>query len=108
MANELIRVVAGNNRPIVQLILRDEFTDDPVDISQSTTSIVVLFRAIGEVGVLATLPCTKTGATGGIKFSFPGASLAVQPGLYEGDVVIDYNGEKQTAYEKLRFRVRAA
>jgi hypothetical protein len=43
---------------------------------------------------------------GQVSFNFPGQTLDVEPGAYEGEVEIDFAGEKQTVYEFLKFTVR--
>lgn len=106
--NDAIKLVSGDNLPIIQLVLKDEFTGAPIDIAASSTTVNVLFRPSGNENTLATLPCTKTGAPGAVRFNFPGSSLAVPAGLYDGAIVISFNGNKQTVYDMLKFRVRNA
>ena len=105
-----IRLVAGDERPVITLTLTDEDTGDAIDLSAGTTSVSVVFHAAGDTVILDTISCTKVsgGSTGRVLFSFTGGVLDVDPGAYVGEIVISFNGELQTVYDVLRFRVRAA
>lgn len=106
---EVIKLVANDNLPQIQITLTDDVTGNPIDLSDPLTVINVKFRAAGAATILATLPCTKktTGIDGIVLFSFPGATLAVAAGAYEGEIEISFNGLIQTVYESLKFRVRS-
>lgn len=108
MATDVIKLVRNDNRPNINLTLKDENTDVALDLSDVNTTIVVYFRAKGTTTVLSTLTCTKPtgGADGIVQFNFPGTALDVPAGAYEGEIEIDWNGEKQTIYNLLNFRVR--
>ena len=101
-----IRLVQGDNRPYIRLTLRQA---DGVPMNLTDATVVVYFRRAGEAAILATLPCTKVGggATGEVTFNFPGNTLNVEPGAYEGEIEVDFAGEKQTVYEVLKFSVSA-
>ena len=100
-----IRLVQGDNRPYIRLTLRQA---DGAAMNLTDATVVVYFRRAGEAAILATLPCTKVGgATGEVTFNFPGNTLNVEPGAYEGEIEVDFAGEKQTVYEVLKFSVRA-
>lgn len=103
---ERIRLVQGDNRPYIRMTLRQ--ADGTAMDLQNATSVVVHFRRAGDTAVLSTLVCTKLdgGAGGEVSFNFPGQALNVQPGPYEGEIEIDFDGEKQTVYEVLKFTVR--
>ena len=81
---------------------------DGTVMNLSDATVVVHFRANGGSTVLSTLQCTKlNGGVGGeVSFNFPGQTLNVEPGSYEGEIEIDFAGEKQTVYELLKFTVR--
>lgn len=99
-----IKLVKGDNRPYVRLALKDV---DGEAINLSGASAVVYFRAAGSTTVLSTIPCSITNATGGeLVFNFPGNTLNVEPGLYEGEVEVNFGGEVQTVYNVLKFNVR--
>ena len=42
-----------------------------------------------------------------MQFDFQGNVLNVNPGMYEGEIVVNYNGLLQTVFDTLRFTVRA-
>jgi hypothetical protein len=71
----------------------------------------VYFRKAGAGNpILATLVCTKPtgGADGVVQFNFPGTTLSVEPGSYEGEVEVTFaDATKQTVYDILKFTVRA-
>lgn len=103
---ERIKLVQGDNLPAIRMTLRH---GDGTPMNLSDATVVVHFRRVGETSVLSTIPCSKFngGATGEVSFHFPGSTLDVEPGPYEGEIEIDFAGEKQTVYEPLKFTVRA-
>lgn len=103
---EKIRLVQGDNLPTIRMTLRH---GDGTPMNLVNATVVVHFRAAGAEAVLSTLQCTKfnNGVSGEVSFNFPGQTLNVEPGSYEGEIEIDFGGEKQTVYEPLRFTVRA-
>jgi hypothetical protein len=109
MATDVIRLVEGDEKPLIVLTLTDDITGTPIDLSLSTTEVSVKFRKAGTTTLLSTISCTKLsgGTTGQVQFGFSGGVLDVDAGAYEGEVVVDYNGAVQTVYETLRFTVRA-
>jgi hypothetical protein len=109
MATDVIRLVEGDEKPLIVLTLTDDITGTPIDLSAATTTVSVKFRKAGTTALLSTIPCTKlsSGTTGQVQFGFSGGVLDVDAGAYEGEVVVDYNGTVQTVYETLRFTVRA-
>ncbi len=104
-----IKLVQGDNLPEVTLTLTNRNTGDPLNLSAASTSAVVKFRAVGSTTLLATLPTTKPngGGDGVIRFSFPGNTLDLPAGNYEGEVEIDYTGQILTVFDTLRFILRA-
>lgn len=103
---ERIKLVQGDNLPTIRMTLRH---GDGAPINLANAFVVVYFRAVGSDTVLSTLACTKVnnGTSGEVSFSFPGSTLDVEPGPYEGEIEIDFGGEKQTVYDTLKFTVRA-
>lgn len=101
-----IRLVQGDNRPYIRMTLRQA---DGTAMNLQNATVVVHFRRAGESTVLSTLACSKVngGASGEVSFNFPGQTLNVDPGAYEGEIEIDFDGEKQTVYEVLKFTVRS-
>lgn len=103
-----IKLVTGDNLPYVRLTLTDPNTGSPINLSNSDITVRVYFRAAGSETVLATIVCEKVngGTTGVVRFNFPGNTLNVDPGLYEGEVEVDFDGQTQTIYEVLKFVIR--
>lgn len=108
MAIDVIRLVSGDDRPVVLLTLTDEITGVPYNLLPASTTVSVRFRTAGSQITLSTITCAKVsgGTTGQVQFSFVGGVLNVPPGMYEGEVVINEGGFVQTVYDILRFRVR--
>ena len=109
MAVDVIRLVKGDEKPIIVLTLTDDITGTAIDLSAATTTVTVKFRAAGTTTVLSTINCSKlsSGTTGQVQFDFTGGVLDVNPGMYEGEIVVNYNGQLQTVFDLLRFTVRA-
>lgn len=108
MSVDVIRLVSGDNKPVIILTLTDDISGAPYNLTPTNTTVSVKFRAAGTQVTLATIPCTKigSGADGRVQFGFANGILDVPPGAYEGEVVINENGLIQTIYNTLRFRVR--
>jgi hypothetical protein len=108
MAVDVIRLVKGDERPVIVLTLTDDVTGSPINLSLSTTVVTVKFREAGTTTLLDTIACSKLsgGTTGQVQFNFAGGVLDVDPGMYEGEVVISFDGQIQTVYDTLRFTVR--
>ena len=108
MAVDVIRLVKGDERPVIVLTLTDDTTNSPIDLSLSTTVVRVKFRKAGTTTLLSTINCSKLsgGTTGQVQFNFSGGVLDVDAGMYEGEIIIDFNGDVQTVYDTLRFTVR--
>ena len=102
----VIKLVQGDQRPYIKLTLTNA-DGTPVDVSSAT--VVVKFRAANTTTTLSTIPCSNvSGGTDGIvMFNFPGTTLSVPPGQYEGEVEITFDSEHQTVYDVLDFVVRA-
>jgi hypothetical protein len=100
-----IRLVQGDNRPYITLTLSDSL-GAPINLTDA--SVVMYFRAVGTTDVLATIICTVLdgGTSGKIVFNFPGATLNVPAGLYEGEISVTFGNETQTVYDVLKFQVR--
>ncbi len=108
MAADVIRLVKGDERPVIVLTLTDDVTGSPIDLSLGTTAVVVKFRESGTTTLLSTIACSKLngGTTGQVQFDFLNGVLDVDPGMYEGEIVINFNNQTQTVYDTLRFTVR--
>lgn len=101
-----IKLVQGDNRPYIKLTLKNA---DGTVMNLSDSTVVVHFRAAGGSSILSTLSCSlQNGGTDGVAvFNFPGNTLNVEPGSYEGEIEVTTAGEKQTVYDILKFNVRA-
>ena len=105
---EVIKVVQGDTKPLVTLTLTDDATGSAFDLSPDNTSVYIYFRAAGTTDTPSTISCQKVDPSNGVvKFDFSGGILDVDPGLYEGEIVIDIGGSTHTVYDVLKFRVRA-
>jgi len=107
--SSVIKLVQGDNLPEITLTLTDQSTDEPLDLSAVTTTIVVKLRALGGSTVLSTLSCWKPtgGIDGVVRFNFPASTLDVPAGAYQGEIEISYNGQILTVYDLLQFALRA-
>ena len=104
--SDKIKLVQGDTRPYITLTLKDA---DGTAINLSGASVNVYFRAAGSTTVLSTIPCTiiNGGTAGQVSFNFPGTTLNVDPGMYEGEVSINFGAnDVQTVYDVLKFQVR--
>lgn len=104
---EKIKLVQGDSLPAITLTLRQS-TGTAVDLSDPTTVVRVYFRAAGSTTVLSTITCSKINASAGVvRFGFYNNELDVDPGSYEGEVEVDFDGDTQTVFEVLKFSIRA-
>lgn len=105
---EKIKLVQGDSLPYITLTLTDPSTGEIINVSDADVIVRVKFRAAGSDTVLSTIVCEKVGggSTGKVRFNFSGGVLNVEPGLYEGEVEIDFDGQIQTVYDVLKFNVR--
>jgi len=106
---ERIKVVQGDTLPFITLTLTNRSNGEAIDLTNAGTVVRLYFRARGTEQILSTLTCEKvgTGSTGQVRFHFPPGALDIEPGQYEGEVEVDFDGQKQTVYELLKFTVRA-
>ena len=106
---DVIRLVKGDEKPLITVTLTDDSNDSAMDLSAGTTSISLKFRAKGSTTTLATITCTKVGdgTAGQIQFDFTGGALtSASAGAYEGEIIVNFNGSIHTVYDLLQFRVR--
>lgn len=109
MADE-IRLVRGDTRTHINVKLTDEATGDPIDLSANNTVVTVLFRAVTAETVLATLATEKVTSgndhAGRFRFNFPGNTLDVPAGYYEGEIKVMFGSEQMRVFTPLKFFVR--
>lgn len=102
-----IKLVRGDNRPFIKVRL---FQSDGtlLDVSAEQIVVTINLRSVTTEDILSVLPCVKlNGGVGGeVRFNVPGATLDMVAGAYEGEVVVSFNGDKQTVYDRLKFQVR--
>lgn len=105
---DIIKLVKGDELPQITLTLKDDVSGSAVDLSAATTSVSIKFRLRGTTTTLSTITTSKLtdGSDGKVYFNFAGGILDVDPGEYEGEIVIDFNNSLQTVYDTLNFRVR--
>jgi hypothetical protein len=104
----VIKVVQGDEKPDITLTLTDQVTGNAIDLSSVTTVVRVKFRSAGSESAPSVITCTKVDAANGVvRFDFSGNVLSVEPGMYEAEVEVDFNGATHTVYDVLKFRVRA-
>ena len=117
-----IQLVAGDDRPEINLTIRDANTavaglnldpDDvttwaPIDISGHV--VRVKFRALGSASVLDTIICVKLFPYTDGKCFMPWnpATLDVPAGTYEGEIELtSAEGSVLTIFDRLKFKVRS-
>lgn len=107
MANR-INLVQGDTLPYINITLTKS-DGNVLDVSDPSIVIQVLFRAAGSTTTLSTIVCAKPngGSDGYVRFNFDNGVLNVDPGAYEGEVVVNFGGgETQTIFDLLKFYVR--
>lgn len=122
--SDRIKLVSGDTRPQIYVALYDKTSLTPIDLSQ--VELVMHFRAQGSTDTLATLtgqklPGTVDPTTGAVNdsganvgvggravFSWAATNLNVDPGYYDGEIVLSFpDGTIQTIYDLVKFKVRA-
>ena len=103
--SKIIKLVQGDQRPYIKMEL---INADGTALDVSAATVLVKFRAANTTTVLSTMTCqnVNTGSDGLVVFNFPGTTLSVPAGEYEGEVEINFAGEYQTVYDVLQFVVR--
>ena len=103
-----IKLVQGDTRPAIVCTLTDETTGAVIGITGATPRLK--FRALGATVLTATVIGTVTDGANGVCVFFPASApemLEGDAGDYEGEVEITFSdGQIQTIYDVLRFKVR--
>lgn len=122
--SDKIKLVRNDTGPQIKIVVTDENTGLPVNISGA--AVIMRFRKLAESTILATVngilvtgkenedgtytytaPYDVAGAGGRAVFIWADNDLDVEPGEYEGEVEITFSdGTVQTIYDTLRFKVR--
>lgn len=105
-----IKLVQGDTLPWITITLESKVGDDQwVTLNVSDATVRLKFRAAGTTTVLSTIVCqyVTNGADGKVKHNFPAPTLNVEPGLYEGEIEVDFGGgDVQTVYDVQKYVVR--
>jgi hypothetical protein len=108
MTTERIRLVQGDTGPQIRVLLTDETSGDPIDLTGAT--VTMHFRATDTTTVLfsrqAYLPNPGAGEA---VFQFQTGDLDQPEGSYEAEVEVHNTstGFRQTVYDLLKFKLRA-
>ena len=102
---DVIRLVKGDEKPLITVTLTDDSNSSAMDLSAGTTSVTVKFRAKGSTTTLSTITTTKVGdgTAGQFTFDFSGGALT---NASAGEIIVNFNGAIHTVYDLLQFRVR--
>ena len=128
MSSDRIKLVQGDTRPQIKVVITDDATGAIVDVSGG--SVRLKFRASGTTVTLFTLTgylqsgiedangnvtlslsgqaYAVPGSGGRAAFQFLTGQLNVDPGSYEGEVEVTFSDSGiQTVYTPLKFQIRA-
>jgi hypothetical protein len=118
---DTIKLVAGDDKPELNFTLRDSNTavagqtldpDDPstwAPIDLTSQTIRVHFRDLGGDTILDTMLCAKQSpfTSGKCFMQWNATTLDVEAGTYEAEIELeDGSGNKQTIFDKLKFKIR--
>lgn len=120
---EKIKLVQGDTRPQLLFSLTDETTGDPIDLTGAT--LLLKFRVFGADTIKENISASPIAGRvledGSITYAAPynvfgaGGRAALdwtptalnEAGEFEGELEITFpDGDVQTAFERLRFKVR--
>ena len=121
-----IKLVRGDTKPHVKVVVRDDETKEPINVSGGTVRL--LFRKAGESALQATVtgtllagmededgnvstapPYDVAGYGGRVAFPWADGDLDCEPGQYEGEIKVTFSDStRQTVFELLKFEVRSA
>jgi hypothetical protein len=107
MSSQLVKLVSGDTRPVLVFQVRDRKTGNIVDLTDSSISVFMKFRERGSATTLQDIACEKTDPESGLcKMQWPKGSLDVEAGRYDGEVYVNFDGEIQSDYEIIKFKLR--
>jgi hypothetical protein len=104
---EKIKLVQGDTYPQVRVVLTDDNTGQPIDLTGGT--VTLHFRQVGGSSALFSREGTVIDALAGVAvIAWQIGDLDVPPGEYEGEVEVYWpaNEARQTVYDFLKFRIR--
>ena len=112
----MINLVNNDGLPSLSIWLRNAATgepDDPdtwdaIDLSSVTDLAYMKFRAQGSTTIIDTIALVNEtdGSDGKQVLIWTPTALAVDAGLYQGEIYIDFNGTIQTVYDIVEFNIR--
>jgi len=107
--NSIINLVSGNEKPDLFIQILDKDTGAVVPLTDPTETGIFRFRQQGATTTLfqATLTKLDSGTFGSFKLVWPASALDVDPGIYEGEVSISYNGDIETIFDIFEFNIRS-
>lgn len=104
---EKILLVQGDTRPAIVCTLLDESTQLPIGLTGATPRLN--FRAPGSPTILTTITGSITDGANGVCVFYPASAPEMLAGFgnFEGEIEITFaDGQIQTVYELLKFKVR--
>jgi hypothetical protein len=107
MASDRILLVQGDTRPAIVCTLLDDSTQNPIDLRNATPRLKV--RPAGAKNIIATLLGSVTNGLSGVCVFHPASApeMLSSFGNFEGEIEVTFNdGQVQSVYETLRFKVR--
>lgn len=107
MSAERILLVQGDTRPAIVCTLIDENTQRPIGLTGATPRLN--FREPGATNILVTITGSVTDGANGVCAFYPASAPEMLSGFgnFEGEIEITYaDGQIQTVYELLKFKVR--
>lgn len=106
--SEKIKLVQGDTRPALVCTITDEATGLAINVTGCTA--VLKFRELGATTLQAAVPGSITNGVAGEITFYPASEPAMLQGAageYEGEIEITFtDGQIQTVYDTLKFRVR--
>lgn len=106
--SEKIKLVQGDTRPAIVCTLTDQTTGNVITLTGATVRLK--FRAVGSTTLQATVTGTVTDGPNGVCAFYPATApemLQGDAGDYEGEIEVTFaDGQVQTVYDKLKFKVR--
>lgn len=104
---ERILLVQGDTRPAIVCTLTDDVTKLPINLTGATARLK--FKLAGALTVLATVTGSVTDGAAGVCAFYPASvpTMLAGAGNFEGEIEITFaDGQIQTVYEVLKFKVR--
>jgi hypothetical protein len=100
------KYVQGDTRPQLQVTLKNETTNEPIDLTGAT--VTLHFKAAGETSILFSRNFTVTNATGGVAvLQWQSGDLDQEAGAYQGEIeIVTSTGQRETIFDILKFKIR--